>query len=279
MSAHVPVNNIIPFSLVDGPGARTSIFVQGCNIHCAYCHNPETQRLCVGCGTCVKACPTNALSIVAGAVEWDPDKCVKCDTCINVCPNHSSPRIKYLTAEDVFEQVSGYAPFIRGITCSGGECMLYPDFMYELFQKCKATGIGTLIDSNGTIDFANYTDLLKVADGVMLDVKSWDDDWFCKLTGTDGKMVRKNLAYLSEHNKLEEVRVIVTEGWNDPEDAVRGIADTLGERVSSTRIRLMRFRVFGVKGPMATAPSPSDERMDAIEALAHELCFGKVVVS
>ena len=92
-------------------------------------------------------------------------------------------------------------------------------------------------------------------------------------------MVRKNLAYLSEHNKLEEVRVIVTEGWNDPEDAVRGIADTLGERVSSTRIRLMRFRVFGVKGPMATAPSPSDERMDAIEALAHELGFGKVVVS
>ena len=279
MSAHVPVNNIIPFSLVDGPGARTSIFLQGCNIHCAYCHNPETQRLCVGCGACVAACPAGALRIVAGSVEWDRERCVKCDTCINVCPNHSSPRILHLTAREVFDQVSGYAPFIRGITCSGGECMLYPEFLLELFGMCREAGLGTLIDSNGTVDFADHEDLLEVADGVMLDVKSWSDECFCRLTGTDGTVVRRNLAFLSERGKLEEVRVIVTEGWNDPEDAVRGIAETLDGRVAKTRIRLMRFRVFGVKGPMATAPSPSDERMDAIEALAHELGFGTVVVS
>lgn len=279
MSAHVPVNNIIPFSLVDGPGARCSIFVQGCNIHCAYCHNPETQRLCVGCGACVRACPAHALTIHAGAVEWDESLCCSCDTCIGTCAHHSSPRIKYLTAEDVFSEVRGYMPFIRGITTSGGECMLYPEFLRELFGLCRSVGLGCLIDSNGTVDFADHEELLSLSDGVMLDVKCWDDAWFRRLTGTDGVVVRRNLARLSEAGKLTEARVIVTEGWNDPEDAVRGIAKTVGGRVGRTRLRLMRFRPFGVRGPMATAPSPSDERMDAIEREAHELGFGEVVVS
>lgn len=279
MSAHVPVNNIIPFSLVDGPGARCSIFVQGCNIHCAYCHNPETQRLCVACGACVKACPSHALTIHAGAVEWDESACCKCDTCIGTCQHRSSPRIKHLSAEDVFAEVKSYMPFIRGITTSGGECMLYPEFLRELFSLCKGVGLGCLIDSNGTVDFENREELLSLSDGVMLDVKCWDDAWFTKLTGTDGTTVRKNLALLSEEGKLAEARVIVTEGWNDPEDAVRGIAKTVGARVGTTRLRLMRFRPFGVRGPMATSPSPSDARMDAIEREADELGFGEVVVS
>ncbi len=279
MSAFAPVNNVIPFSLVDGPGARTSIFLQGCNIRCAYCHNPETQNLCVGCGACVDACPAGALELSGGKVAWDSEKCVKCDTCINVCEHHASPRVTYRSARELFEQAASYAPFIRGVTVSGGECMLYPDFLLELFELCRKAGLGRLIDSNGTIDFSDHLDLLDAADGVMLDVKSWDDAWFEKLTGRDGSMVRKNLSLLAEMGKLEEVRVIVTEGWNDPEDVVRGIARTLGAKVGETRIRLMRFHPFGVKGEMESAPSPSDARMDDIERLARDLGFGTVTVS
>ena len=113
----------------------------------------------------------------------------------------------------------------------------------------------------------------------MLDVKAWDDQWFEHLTGENGITVRKNLAFLAKQNKLEEVRVIVTEGWNDAEAAVDGIALTLGEKVSQTRIRLMKFRHFGVRGPMENSPSPSDERMQAIESQARSLGFGEVVVS
>ncbi len=170
-------------------------------------------------------------------------------------------------------------PFIRGVTCSGGECMLYPNFLSELFGLCRGVGLGCLIDSNGTVDFAEHQGLLALSDGVMLDLKCWDDTWFASLTGADGKVVRKNLEFLADQNKLAELRVIVTVNRNDPEAAVRGAAGALGERVASTRLRLMRFRHFGVRGEMEGAPSPTDERMDAIEGLAKSLGFGTVVVS
>ncbi len=279
MQAYAPINKVIPFSLVDGPGARVSVFVQGCNIHCAYCHNPETQNLCLSCGDCVAGCPIGALSVVDGRVCWDSQACVSCDACIKTCMRYASPRVMWRTAEDVFEQVAGYRPFIRGVTCSGGECMLYPDFLAELFERCRQVGLSCLIDSNGTIDFVDHEGLLELADGVMLDVKAWDDEWFVHLTGTDGKTVRKNLALLAEREKLQEVRVIVTEGWNDPEAAVDGIVQTLGQRVSATHLRLMKFRPFGVTGSMANSPSPSDERMDALERQAYDAGFGTVVVS
>ena len=119
-----PVNKIIPVSVVDGPGNRTAVFLQGCNISCAYCHNPETQKLCTGCGICVDGCPAGALALNGKTVSWDEKKCVSCDRCIAVCPNYASPKIREMSAEEVFEEVSGNLQFIRGIAVSGGECCL-----------------------------------------------------------------------------------------------------------------------------------------------------------
>ena len=168
------VNRIIPFSSVDGPGNRTAIFLQGCNINCKYCHNPETRKMCVQCGTCVKNCPAGALSMgTDGKVKFDPAKCVQCDTCIHVCPNDSSPRTCEMTPEEVYERVKKQIPFIRGISVSGGECMLQPEFLTELFRLAKKDGLGTLIDSNGMVPFENYPELMEVADGVMLDIKAF----------------------------------------------------------------------------------------------------------
>ena len=133
MKNAAPVNRIIPFSTVDGPGSRTSIFVQGCNIACAYCHNPETQRMCVHCGDCVPGCPAGALSMVDGRVVWDEALCAWCDSCIRTCSHHASPRVLWMTPEDAMERVSRNIPFIRGVTVSGGECSLYPGFLTGLF--------------------------------------------------------------------------------------------------------------------------------------------------
>ena len=275
-SITAPVNKIIPFSLVDGPGSRCSIFVQGCNIACAYCHNPETQNLCVGCGTCVAQCPAGALSLVDGRVVWDSDACVQCDTCIHVCPHKASPKIREMSAREVFDVVHGYQPFIRGVTVSGGECMLRAAWMREFFTLCKGAGLGTLIDSNGCVDFAQWDDLLEVSDGVMLDVKAWDDGVFRHLTGAGNDVVKRNLANLADRDKIQELRIVVVPGWNDPEATIAGIAEALGERTSTTTLKLIKFRPFGVVGELANAASPSDGRMAELEALAYAAGFEDV---
>lgn len=115
-----PVNKIIPFSCVDGFGNRTAIFFQGCNQDCLYCHNPETIHLCKNCGACVNACPAQALSLVDGKVVYDKDCCCNCDTCLSVCDHCASPKICWISAKTLYQQVKDYFPFIDGITTSGG---------------------------------------------------------------------------------------------------------------------------------------------------------------
>ena len=97
MSAAAPVNRILPLSTVDGPGCRAAVFLQGCNLACAYCHNPETQNLCTGCGACVPACPAGALSLESGRVRWAAERCAGCDTCIRLCPRFASPKVTVLS--------------------------------------------------------------------------------------------------------------------------------------------------------------------------------------
>ena len=121
----VPVNKIIPFSAVDGPGNRTAVFVQGCNFNCRYCHNPETRSLCRSCGECVEKCPRQALYIENGKVLFHPELCCGCDTCIKTCRFGASPRIRYMNAQEVYQEIRRQVPFIRGITVSGGECTLF----------------------------------------------------------------------------------------------------------------------------------------------------------
>lgn len=274
----VPINRIIPFSTVDGPGSRTSVFVQGCNIACGYCHNPETQNLCVNCGVCVEHCPEGALSLHDGIVVWDEAKCVSCDTCIAVCPHRASPKIRRMDARDVMRQVEKNIPFIRGITVSGGECMLYPQFLLELFTLAKARGLTCLIDSNGTVRFSDYPALMEVCDGVMLDVKSWSPKAFHALTGGDNAAVLENLDFLSSCGKLEELRIVCLDGHVDAEEVIRGAAKMLGSRAAGTRLVLISFRPFGVKGPYAAFSTPSADRMRELAGLASSVGFRRLVV-
>lgn len=130
-----PVNKIISFSNVDGPGNRTAIFLQSCPFHCWYCHNPETIHYCCHCGKCIETCPVGALSMVNQKVVWDDKKCVQCDTCIKTCPHLATPKIHHMTVEDVMVHIRKARPFIKGITVSGGECTNHPEFLTELFQQ------------------------------------------------------------------------------------------------------------------------------------------------
>lgn len=240
-----PVNKIIPFSNVDGPGNRCAIFFQGCPFTCLYCHNPETIHMCKHCGKCVSTCPTDALSIKDDKVEWNVSTCVHCDTCIQVCEHMASPKIQWMQVEDIIKILKKNRIFLRGITVSGGECMMHASFLLELFKEAKALGLTCLIDSNGFYDFSQYAKLMEVCDGVMLDVKAVNEKFHKELTGKSNVMVLKNLQYLLSINKLEEVRTVILPNKDmQNKETVSYVSKLLKNK---SRYKLIRYRKYGVR--------------------------------
>ncbi|WRS28546.1 YjjW family glycine radical enzyme activase [Oscillospiraceae bacterium MB08-C2-2] len=277
--ANAPVNKILPYSVVDGKGSRVAVFLQKCNIKCAYCHNPETQNMCIHCGICVPACQYGALQTVDKKVVWNPQKCVNCDACIAACPHYASPKIKDMSAAAVFEKVKESMPFIRGITVSGGECGLYPAFLTELFTLAQEQGLSCFMDTNGTIDLSLYPSLMEVCSGVMLDVKAWDPDVFFSLTQGDNFAVKQNLSFLFALNKLEELRIVVVPGKMDAKAAILGIQRQLGRKnVRGIPLKLISFRPYGVKGDFAQLAPPSKSEMDVLYRLAADVGFEDITV-
>ena len=270
----VPVNKIIPFSSVDGPGNRTAIFLQACNLDCKYCHNPETRALCIHCGDCIPGCPTKAIYWEEGRVAFSPEKCIGCDQCIHVCTHNASPRIRRMSAEEVFQEASKNIPFIRGITVSGGECTLYPEFLRELGMLCKKKGIGFLLDSNGYYDFSkDEKDLLPYIDGVMLDIKAYDGEEHKRVTGFSNGEILKNMRILAEYDKLFEVRTVVVPGLFSGKDTVEKVSKELSpyvRRGQKIRYKIIAYREFGVREQYKQYESPGEEELKALKELAEQ---------
>ena len=273
------VNKIIPFSSVDGPGNRTAVFLQGCNFNCKYCHTPETINDCIHCGACLPHCGPGAIAMVDGRVQYDIAKCVLCDECFHHCPNGSSPRTRFLTAEEVMAEVRKNLPFIRGITVSGGECTLWRDFLVELLTLAKAEGLHTLLDSNGTHDFSADPELMAVTDGVMLDVKAWDPEDHKRVTGVDNSMVLRNLRWLAENGKLPEVRTVVVPELFDYEGTIRSVSRLLKDTGRlDTRYKVICYRPMGVRAEYKAFQQPSQALLQHLAGVAESYGLTDVVI-
>ncbi len=276
-----PINKIIPFSSVDGPGNRTAIFLQGCNLNCTYCHNPETRKLCLSCGLCVKRCKRDALTLdEQGNVIFDEAKCIQCDTCIHSCSFNSSPRIIWLTPEETYERIKKQIPFIRGITVSGGECMLWPEFLLELFTLAKKDGLSTLIDSNGTIAFEEYKELLKITDGVMLDIKAFDLTEHKKITGVGNEKVLANAVYLAQQNKLLEVRTVIVPDLYDTENSIIKMGEFLAPLLKSHkfRIKIIAYRPMGVREEFLHYEVPDHKYLEYLASILKAQGFQDIII-
>ena len=240
-----PINKIISFSNVDGPGNRCAIFFQGCSFRCLYCHNPETIHRCNNCAECVEKCPVQALRLVDGKVLWEQQKCIQCDMCIHTCKYSASPKIEELEVEELVSRIKKIQPFIRGITVSGGECMLHAKYLVELFKEVKKLNLTCLIDSNGSMDFSRYQELIDLCDGVMLDIKAKDEEFHEALCGRKNDRVLKNLDYLLSINKLEEVRTVLLPNYlEETKETIDYVSKKILDKCT---YKLLRYRPFGVK--------------------------------
>jgi pyruvate formate lyase activating enzyme len=255
-----------------------AIFLQGCNIKCIYCHNPETINFCNNCGICVDKCPAGALKNIQGKVVYDKSKCVECDSCITVCPNFSSPKIQEYTVEELYKIVEEYRYFLRGITVSGGEPTIQHSFIAELFKRVKPLGLTCFVDSNGFFEREEISDLISETDKFMIDIKAIDS--LEKLCGTKMKNNIDNLKYLLSLDKVHEVRSVIIKDYMDAENTVFQVANILKEYPEVT-YKLIKVHGNGLKQVQKDKIKehvPEQEYMYKLAELAREIGVNKIEV-
>ncbi|MBW7981547.1 YjjW family glycine radical enzyme activase [Enterobacillus tribolii] len=266
------INTIFPFSCVDGPGNRLALFLQGCNMQCKGCHNPYTIGLCNQCGDCLDVCPNRALSIEEGTVIWNEQRCQRCDTCLNICPRHASPQVRRYSIEQILDMARRYAPFINGLTVSGGEATLQLPFLTELFRAIKQEDalrhLTCMVDSNGTLAENGWQQLLPWMDGAMIDLKAWDEQCHIYLTGRGNARIRQTTLWLAEQGKLNELRLLLIPEQTDYLQHIDALSEFILTLGSDVNVRLNAFHHHGVRGEARAWPNATQEH---VETLAAEL--------
>ena len=176
-------------------------------------------------------------------------------------------------------KIAEVRPFIRGITLSGGECMNYPEFMEGIFTQTKKLGLNCLIDSNGYRLFSEYPELMKVCDGVMLDVKAVNSQFHLQLTQYSNENVLKNMDDLLLMGKLQEVRIVILPGYDEQNrETIQYVAEHVKNHV---KIKLLTYRPYGVRieGLEKLGTSmPSERTMESYRQLALEYGAGDVFI-
>ncbi|OPJ57220.1 YjjW family glycine radical enzyme activase [Alkalithermobacter paradoxus] len=272
------VNKIIHFSSVDGPGNRMAIFLQGCNFDCLYCHNPETINTCSHCKVCSRECESNAISIIKDKIVWNKTLCKDCDKCVVTCTKNSSPKTIQMSVEDILKEIKRIKPFISGITVSGGECTLQSNFVTKLFKEVKNIGLSTFLDTNGYLPLDEMCELVSVMDMAMIDVKSYDSKEHMMLTGKDNKTVIENVKYISNINKLYEVRTVIVPDILNNYYNVDMISKLIASLNSNIRYKLIKYRPIGVRTEIIKSYTPDEKTMNGLSELARRNGCENVIV-
>ena len=246
------VSKVLTYSIVDGPGNRLVIFLQGCNFNCAPCHNPHTIGECNHCGECIPACHVDALSLVDGRIAYDPRSCDNCDACLDICPISANPMTREYSVAEILELAREHRPFLTGVTVSGGEPTKQLDFIIELFRAIKSdkelAELSCFIDSNGHLGASDWENVLPVTDGVMLDIKSFDGPTHLALTGMQNGKCLESARFLHAAGKLYELRFLLVPGKTDSDAELDGLIGFVKELGADTRVKLNAFQHHGVKG-------------------------------
>ena len=255
------VSKVLTYSCVDGPGNRLVLFLQGCNFACPGCHNPHTIGICNDCGDCITACPQQALSLVDGAIAFDPASCDQCDACLRACPISANPMVQHLTVDDVLALIRATHAFLSGITVSGGEATLQLKFVIALFAAIRNApdleGLTCFVDTNGHLGAEAWARLLPVTDGVMLDVKAIASDRHQALTGRGNGKSLASARIVQAAGKLYELRYLMVPGMNDQDQEIAALIRFVQELGTDIRVKLNAYQHHGVRGSAREWPKMS----------------------
>lgn len=254
------VSNIQKFSVNDGYGIRTIVFLLGCTLHCKWCQNPETliskpalmftADRCKGCNRCREVCPTGGPQITeSGALAIDRSQCINCFQCVEACPYEA---IKLsgseMTVDQVLKEVMKDKVFYKntggGLTVSGGEPLMQIGFTAELLKRVKQEGIGTCIETAGNVPWKNFEKVLPYTDLFLYDVKFDDAGLHREWTGCDNSLIQENLEKLVMTDKEIIVRIPLIPDVNDGQEFKR-IIDRIAEMKRIKEIHILPFHQLG----------------------------------
>ena len=284
------VGSIQKFSVEDGPGIRTTVFLKGCPLNCRWCHNPEMidpgQQLfhikgnCIGCGCCIKVCPKGAISPDAtGGVKVDRDRCDACMICAKSCYAEAlRPVAKEMTVAEVMETVlqdrSFYESTGGGMTVSGGEVLMHGEFVSHLVREAEKENIDVCVDTCGFGDSGLLKSLAFAPNvsHVLFDIKAIDDAVHIEYTGVSNRSILKNLEMLAEDETTKGkiiIRMPLIHAVNDTEEMISRTGE-LFKRMGLSRLTLLPYHNLGIGkkknigGVQDEYEPPSEERMQEI---------------
>ncbi len=283
------VFDIQHYAIHDGPGIRTTVFLSGCPLKCLWCQNPESQELypqlffsyekCTGCGQCIMVCVHDAITTDGKVVQTDRKLCNSCGECIKVCPNEARTIIgKEITSGEVFKEVSSDKMFYQesngGVTLSGGEVLLQPEFSSSILELCKSEEIHTAIETSGYGSWESIKQILNYTDLVLYDFKHFDNNEHIKLTGVLNKTILENAKKIYHELRIPIIaRLPVIPGCNDLVLNIQQAANFIASELDkSINVHLLPYNNLGEtkhrnlerQGKGFSGTIPSDEKMNEL---------------
>ena len=254
------VLSINRMTIHNGPGIRTLILFKGCPLHCLWCSTPESQKAepeiaiypskCILCGQCVPVCPLNAIDLTSETISINRSLCNNCGKCAEVCPSEAIRLLgQLMTVEELLEEAKKDIVFYKhsggGVTLSGGEPLLNPDFNKKLLRALKEEGISVGVDVCGHVPWASIEQILPYIDFFLWDIKHIDSKKHKGLTGVPNELILSNARSVSERNTPLYIRIPVIPGYNDSEENIRATCEFARGLFSVVEVDLLPLHHLG----------------------------------
>ncbi len=292
--------NIQRFSLFDGPGVRTVVFLKGCPLRCRWCHNPEglssarqimyNPERCIGCGACIEACDFDCHAIKDGIHTYDRHHCISCGRCAEVCYSRALTTVgQVVTVDEIMETVlkdkAVYLESGGGLTLSGGEPLLQGEFAIALLKSAKSHGLHTCVETSGFGKTEILADMAQYVDLFLFDYKITGDDAHRELCGVPQTPILDHLTLLDTLGAKVILRCPLLP-FNRNDNHAEGIARTVLSHPSVTEVQIMPYHRLGIAKSEQLGMIPEYEGEVEDRALAEAFvrdvqkkCGGRVKVS